>query len=347
MATTYYRDHDRPIIPLRPDPVALREAALGALVEACVYVAKNAGKSDRPRLDGRVEMLVRAPVAPTKIADAQALAHLAYEFVQSLTATSASGELIARSLRLAFDGRAQIAVPSIALSDAAWIGESSPIPMTQGVTSAGATISPYKLATGFALTNETLLHSDLEAMAKALLLESVAPWLDKMMLSATAGTTLRPPGILNGIAALTASTATGIDGLTADLQSIARALAPLASSSRPILIAAPEQFVALTTQPVAVPFDFYQSAALAAGTLIGVVPKGLCTVIEMPRIEQAPANVHMDSSALELVAVSPVTIAAPQRSGFQTDSVMLRFILPCTWALRSMAAVAWISGTKW
>jgi hypothetical protein len=81
--------------------------------------------------------------------------------------------------------------------------------------------------------------------------------------------------------------------------------------------------------------------------VIGVVPKGLCTVIEVPRIDQAPASVHMDAAAQELISVSPVTVAAPQRSGFQTDSVMLRFILPCTWALRSASAVAWISGTKW
>jgi hypothetical protein len=339
-------------IPLRASPGAVRENLLGSLAKAFVHIARYGGEQPghRPKLDDRLaEMLVtRAPSAPTKIADAAPLAQLAYEFVQALVATAASGELLARSLRLSFDNRAQIGIPSISLSDATWVGESSPIGVQQGLTSAGATINPYKLATIFALTNEMLAHSALEEMAKALLLESVAPVLDKMLFSNTAGTALRPPGILNGIAALPASTATGVDALTADIASIARALAPLSSSSRPILIAAPEQFTSLNTLPVAVPFDFFESAALSAGEVIGIVPKGLCSIVEVPRIElAADATVHMDSAALELVAVSPVTIAAPQRSGFQSDSQALRFILPCTWALRSASAVAWISGTKW
>jgi hypothetical protein len=263
MATYFDRDRDRPIIPLRPAPEAVRENLLGSLAKACAHIARHGGKSgqERPQHPDRlVELVTRSPVLPTRIVDAAPLAQLAYEFIQSLLATSASGELIARSLRLSFDRRAQIAVPSIALSDAAWIGEAQPISMTQGTTSAGATLNPFKLATGFSMSNEMIAHSALEEMAKALLLESIGPWLDKMLFSATAGTTLRPAGILNGIAALSASTATGVDALTADLASIARALAPLSSSSRPILIAAPEQFVSLSTLPVSVPFDFYESA---------------------------------------------------------------------------------------
>jgi hypothetical protein len=344
---------DRKNIPLRPDPKAKHEALRASLAKAAVYLARNVGKAPEERserLDDKLaeRLITRTSVTPTRISDATGIAGIGYEIVAALVAQSASGALIDRSLKLNFDNRAQISVPSIALSDATWVGESQPIGVQQGSTTAGATLLPYKLATIIPFSFEMLTQTGIEQMAEALLLESIAPVIDKNLFgNAAAVANKNPAGLLNGISAITASAASGIDALTADLQSIARALAPLASSSDPIIVAAPEQYSALTTRPVAVPFEFFQSNALAAGEIIGIVPKGICTVIGMPSIEEAPAHVHMDSAALALVSESPVTISAPSRSGFQTDSVMLRFILPCTWAPRSASAVCYITGCKW
>jgi hypothetical protein len=347
---------NRKHIPLRPSPEDVHEKLLASAVKAAVYMARNAGKDEheRPRLgDNFADALIsRSPVLPAKIADASGLTQIAVEFVRALVASSASGELIGRSLQLSFDGRQQISVPAMTLPDANFIGEASPIGVNVGTTSAGALLSPFKLASILTFTNEMLASSSIEAMTRALLLEKIGPVLDKAMLATTAATTIRPPGILNGVAALTpSSAAASIDALTADLAALIAALAGLAGGSPPILIAAPQQYTSLCTLPVDVPFDdFYMSPALAAGTALAVIPQAVATIIEMPRLELAPSvAIHLDSSALEIVSASPVVIAAPTRSSFQEDFVALRFILPISWAMRSATGVvAWLQNiTKW
>jgi len=338
-------------IPLRPSLDALRESALTSIAKACVYMARNAGKSDRPKLgsDRLAEMLVtRAPTSPTKIADAAALAHVAYYFIASLVPTSAAAAVIARSLQLSFDNAAEICVPGLTLPLAAWVGEGNPIAVQQGTSSASTLLTPFKLATILTLSNEMLIHSNAEAMMKMVLAENVAPTLDNALFNAAAGVPGQaPPGILNNIPALTASTGTGLDGLVADIAAITRAVAPVAGGSPPILICAPEQYVAMHMLPVDPTWPVYMSATLPSGTVIGVAPAGLATVIETPRIEMvSAAAVHMNTQPSDIV-ISPSTVAAPVKSAFQTDSQFLRFILPCTWALRSPQAVAWVQNTKW
>ena len=60
---------------------------------------------------------------------------------------------------------------------------------------------------------------------------------------------LRPPGILNGITALTATTGGGLDAIVGDLEQIAAALAPVAGGGEPILIVSPAQAAALAQLP--------------------------------------------------------------------------------------------------
>jgi hypothetical protein len=43
---------------------------------------------------------------------------------------------------------------------------------------------------------------------------------------------------------------------------------------------------------------------------------------------------------------SPPTVAAPTRSAFQTDTILIRLIMPAAWALRA-PAVAWVQGVTW
>jgi hypothetical protein len=66
----------------------------------------------------------------------------------------------------------------------------------------------------------------------------------------------------------------------------------------------------------------------------------------MERTDITMATLHMESVAAELVS-SPGSVAAPQRSLFQTDSHAIRFILPPSWALRSGSAVAFCQSVKW
>ncbi len=280
--------------------------------------------------------------------DTEALQHLVLHFVAALTATAAAAAVIARSLQLSFDRAAQIGVPGLTLPVAAWLGEDTTIPIVDGTSSAGAVLDPYKLGVGLVLTNEMIDHSNAEAMMRQVLVENVGPVLDTGMFGAEAGVPgVSPPGILNGISSLKASSLTGVEALVADVAAIAQALAPSAGGSAPILIAAPAQAVALAMLPPRSAFEVFASGAIPAGRIIGLVPAALATVVEAPRIQASShATVHMDNAPAQLVAADG-TISAPQRSMFQSNSVVEKLVVPATWTLRSSSAVAYVDAVKW
>jgi hypothetical protein len=276
------------------------------------------------------------------------LAQAIKSFLAALTPVSASAAVLARSLQVDWSGAGQISFPGLTLPAAAFVGEGAPIAVQDGTSSAGVTISPYKLAVIITLTNEMLAGGPAEAMVRQTLIENVGPTLDNVLFSTTAGSTARPAGLLNGISAIGAATKAGtiLDTMTLDIQALAKALAPVGSSGM-VIVAAPAQAVALSTQLMHDPIPVLSSNALADRSIIGLVPTALATAIDVPRIELVDqTTLHMESVALELVG-SPGTIAAPSRSLFQTDSQAIRFILPCSWALRSSSALAYITGTNW
>jgi len=53
-----------------------------------------------------------------------------------------------------------------------------------------------------------------------------------------------------------------------------------------------------------------------------------------------------DTSPADLV-ISPSTVAAPQKSLFQTDSLALRMVMPLNWVQRRAGTVAWTSSVTW
>jgi hypothetical protein len=60
------------------------------------------------------------------------------------------------------------------------------------------------------------------------------------------------------------------------------------------------------------------------------------------------ATLHMeDTTPLDLVSGSPGTVASPQRSLFQTDSLALRMVFPINWAFRRTGMVAYTTGINW
>lgn len=341
-------------LPFRPDPFARREAALTSLARAAIITAKRTrDKSVRNswRDDSDADLIVRSAVTPTAISgsDAAALATIKIAFIAALTPVSAAAQVIARSLGLTFDGATQISIPALTLPKAQWISEGASIPVVQGHSSSGAMISPHKIAVITSLTNELIARSNAESVVRQILVEGVAPALDAAMFSTDAGTPgLQPPGILNGIAPLAASSAGGnYDNMIDDVGDIVQALAPVSGSGQPVIIAAPKQAVALG-MAARDPLSVLSSAALPVGTVVGVVPEALATVVESPRLDASGevGSLNMEDAPAEIVDGSG-TVARPIMSVFQTDSTALRLIMPATWALRSSSAVAWVEGVHW
>jgi hypothetical protein len=60
------------------------------------------------------------------------------------------------------------------------------------------------------------------------------------------------------------------------------------------------------------------------------------------------ATLHMEDTApQDLVSGSPGTVASPQRSLFQTDSLALRMLFPLNFAIRRGGTVAWAQNITW
>ncbi|MCD9110094.1 phage major capsid protein [Bradyrhizobium japonicum] len=333
-------------IPLRPDPAALREAALRSLAHAAIDTARSVhdrfAKTGWPD-DHVAKLITRSAVTQTTLADTQALQQVGLQFVSALVPVSAAAAVIASSLKLSFDGNARIGVPSLTLPHAIWLGEGQSIPAMQGLTTPGTLVDPYKAAMIVTLTGEMIRGSNAEAMVRQALIENAGPTLDAAMFSVdAAGPGVRPAGILRGIPPLPPSSAAApFDAMVVDIGNIAASLAPASGASQPILIAAPRQAVSLA---MSAPRDMWPMlmANLPDKMVIGVVPAALATVIEPPRIEASSGPMlQMDDQP------SADPMSGPTISLFQSDEVGLRFILPASWSLRSPSGVAWIEATNW
>ena len=110
-------------------------------------------------------------------------------------------------MQLTFNGAVAISIPSLTLPLVDFVAQGTPIPAIEG-TSAAINLEPYKMAVITSLSGEMLRGSNSEAIVRQVLLVNVGPALDAAMFSDTAAVTEeRPPGLLNGIAALTPTAA--------------------------------------------------------------------------------------------------------------------------------------------
>jgi hypothetical protein len=343
---------DRSPIPLRPDPSAVFATALRSLARAAVVTARRARNphaKSQWRDDADVDLIMRSAVAPSSTSNTAALMTVRMAFIAALQPVSAAAAVITKSMQLSFDNALSIGFPSLIMPRAQWIRESAPIPVVQGVAAAGPRLNPTKVAVIVSLSNEMINASNAESIIRQMLIENTGPVLDQAMFSSGAGVPgLQPPGILSGVAPIAASSGTGYDAMIDDVGNIAQALAPVSGSGQPIIVAAPKQAVALG-MAARDPLSVLSSAALPVGTVIGVVPQALATVVEAPRLDASgeAGSLHMEDTAPAEIVDGSGVYAKPVMSVFQMDSVALRLILPATWQLRSPSAVAWIQGTNW
>jgi hypothetical protein len=341
--------YERTPIPLRPDAGALARNALTSVARAALWSAKTWGKTvakGHPWPDDKaVDWLVRSPVAPTRIQDAQALAQVRVHFLPSLVPASAAAAILSAAIGFSFDGVAQISVPSMSIPTAGFIGEGQAIPVLDGTTSANVPLTPSKLAALITLTREMIEGADAESAVRQVLLENVGPALDAAFFNANAAVaTVSPAGILNGVTPLTAATA-GSGAIVTDLANLMQALGPVSGNSEPLLIGAPKQISAIKSLIIDPP-PLYISNTLPAGTVVAIVPAAIACAVGTPLIEaSSEVTLHMAAPAADLVT-SPGVVAAPQRSLFQTDSSALRFLMDLTWSKRG-AGVAMVQNCNW
>jgi hypothetical protein len=348
-------------IPLRPDYNASQRAAVDSLVRAAIATGlakldRNIRPSEYARRtwdDRNVDLILRAAVAPTALSNTPALATIAVAFLETLVPLSAGADLLARGIGLNFAGATSISVPALAplAQGADFVGEMQPIPVVQGVTSAGPTLTPHKLAVITTLTHEMLVNPNAETLIRQALVESTGPAVDKVLFSANAAASDRPAGLLNGIAPLTPTTAGPSKGevIVDDLQALATAIAPVAGNGGITLIASPDAAVALVLRLThSVEWPVLTSASLAPRTVIAIAANAVVSAVEgAPQID-ASGGVELvrDTAPTQIddALTPPVQYVGTM---YQTDQVALRLRWPMSWALRSTAGLAWMTNVNW
>jgi hypothetical protein len=98
----------------------------------------------------------------------------------------------------------------------------------------------------------------------------------------------------------------------------------------------------------ATPVDRSASASLPARTIVAVAANAIVSAVDgSPAIDASnEAEFVRDTVPTDIVTASG-TVATSVGSLFQTDQISLRLRWPLSFALRSSAGLAWMSGVNW
>lgn len=347
----------------KPDPLPLPDAPAGNSFVRYITAHAKAALTRRAPLDVARELwphdlftlalLQRATSSPAMtsvVGWAQEVApRIVHDFTEALYGQSAAAAVFAESLRLTWNGAAQIVVPGFAVNigtdTAGFVAEGAPIPLFQ--PSAGAvTLLPHKAAGIFTLTREIIESSNAEAMVNDVAARAIGRVLDEVLVDANPGDASRPPGLRNGIAALTPS-APG-DPWTAfvqDVGKLADAVGPVASNSPICFIGSPgralkaRMLMGREHENVSV---FGSSAII--NDFVCVATAALVVAFDpTPEIETSKLADLQEQNTPS----SGLMTGSPVRSLWQTDTIGFKTRLPVSWALRNAAGFAWMTPTGW
>lgn len=256
-------------------------------------------------------------------------------------------------------------IGEVSEADAQWVGEGKGKPLTR-MTYGRTTLDPLKVATIAVQTMELIRDSSpssdvliRNALAKALAKRLDLTFLDPTV-AAVAG--VRPGSILNGIAPVTASTATGADAVREDAQAI---MGTFIAANNP-LTSGVWQMSGMTALKLMGMLN-----PLGAREFPGVTLQG-GTFFELPVIvsnyvgdylalinaedihygDEGGIDIAMSTEAsLEMDSAPTLTSGDPTPaelvSMFQTNSVAFRAERTISWTRRRPTAAAWVDKPAW
>ena len=281
--------------------------------------------------------------------------------------------LAAKGLGLNFGTAGRIIIPTRSRTPTiagSFVGEGQAIPVRQGAFTT-QTLTPKKMAVITTWTREMQDHSApaIEGLLREAVQEDTSVAVDTVLIDANAATVIRPAGLLNGVAATTATAGGGLAALIGDIKALISALtaSTLGNIREPAWLMNPSDVLSASlSQGVntgVFPFrdevlnnkslntiPIIDSATVATKTMILTDAADFVVVGgDAPRLEISDvATLHMeDTTPLDLVGGSPAVVAAPQRSLFQTDSLALRMVMPLNWSQRRAGTIAWTQNVTW
>lgn len=292
--------------------------------------------------------------------------------METLFPNAIFARLAAKGLTLSFGTAGRINIPTRSRTPTiagSFVGEGAAIPVRQGAFTSQFLV-PKKVAVISVWTREMSEHSSpaIEGLIRDAIQQDTSVAIDSILLDANASTAVRPAGILNGVAATTATAGGGFAAVVGDLRALTGALTTntYGNIRNPAWLMNPTDVnvAKLTVAPNSGIFPWREE--LNAGTFngypvidSGTVPPKTVILIDAadfvsvgggaPRMElNDSATLHMeDTTPTDLATGSPATVASPQRSLFQTDSIALRMIMDLNWLIRRTGVVAWTQNVTW
>jgi HK97 family phage major capsid protein len=322
------------------------------------------------------ELLLRAASAPamtTVTGWALELVQQIYtDLMPLLMPAAVLTRLSARGLSLSFGSAGKIVIPTRSRTPTiagSFVAEGGAIPVRQGAFTS-QTLVPKKLAVITTWTREMSDHStpQIEGVLREAVQQDTGVAVDTVLLDANPATTVRPPGLLNGVAATTATAGGGIAALIGDIKALQGALTTntYGNVRSPTWLMNPTDMLAASLLQAAntgiFPFrdeirnktlntiPIIDSSTVTAKTMILVDAADFVVVgQEAPRFELSDqATLHFeDTNPADLVSGSPGVVATPQKSLWQTDSIALRLVWPMNWVMRRAGNVVWTSNVSW
>jgi HK97 family phage major capsid protein/HK97 family phage prohead protease len=296
---------------------------------------------------------------------ASELVQTAYEgFLEALMPYSIFPALLGRGLSLNFDRWGTLSLPRRTAGGAAggFVGEGAPIRVGR-ITTAAATLTPKKMGVIVPFTKELAKRSTpaIEGIVRQAILEDTAAALDPLLLDATASSTARPAGLLNGVSAV--GNGYGGGDYTAVREDFRQLLAPFHSANGAdniVVIMNPAQGLnmSLMEGPVGDPnwlqrikdrVTIIESTNATANRLIAIRASDFAGAGGNPEFDiSEQATIHMeDTTPLEIVSGTGPTTADPVRSLWQTASIAVRMLLDVSWTMRRTGMVQWVDTTTW
>jgi len=285
-------------------------------------------------------------------------------FLDALRGRSVYPLLRERGYAVSFDAAGTAYLPQRTGSGAngSFFAEGSPIRVGR-ITVAAPTFTSRKMGVIIPFSREAAKRStpELEPVLRKAIIEDTAATLDSILLDATAGDTVRPAGILNGVSAV----AVGYGGAdhVAVKEDFKALLAPFIAANAVdgiTVVMNPTQGLNISMMDgpennagwfaeIAKRVTFVESTHATAARLVAIRNPDFATALgDMPEFELSnQATIHMeDTSPAEIVATGP-TAAAPVRSLWQTDSSAIRMIMDVSWTMARSGMVQWINGTSY
>lgn len=287
------------------------------------------------------------------------------DFLQALMPYSIYPALRSRGIGLSFDGIGTVSIPSRTAGGAGggFVAEGSPIRVGR-ITTAATTMTPSKLGVIVPFSRELAKRSTpmIESLVRQAILEDTAAILDAAIIDATASSSARPAGLLNGVSA--AAFGYGGGDYLAVINDFQNLLAPFYAANAAdniTVLMNPAQGLKLTMMPggdgtlgwfdrIRERLTILESTTVTANRLIALRNSDFATALgDAPEFDVSEqATIHMeDTTPLEIVSGTGPTTADPVRSLWQTGTIGVRMLMDVSWKMRRSGMVQWIDTTTW